>query len=269
MKRGFTLIELVAAIAVLVIVSSFAGVIFDVSVESHRTAAANAEIMQNLRVITDQLDADFGGLRTEMPVNIDTGYEQSLDILGIPYPVRSDKITFFANGDFQTTGQYGNETIGGNVAAIFYGLVDVNNAYGVVPPPPPPQRKILARRQTILTADPNSPLFDSYPQGEYYKYSLSEWRAELDVNDRALDVLMVRPGFNLVAQEGLVTYMARGVDDFAIEYEWWDSGQAVVRWTRGSGPVAPKALKFTFTLYDSRGIIEGGRTFTHIVYLGR
>lgn len=30
----------------------------------------------------------------------------------------------------------------------------------------------------------------------------------------------------------------------------------------------PKALKFTFTLYDSDGVIKGGRTFTHIVYIG-
>ncbi|GAG60925.1 unnamed protein product, partial [marine sediment metagenome] len=30
----------------------------------------------------------------------------------------------------------------------------------------------------------------------------------------------------------------------------------------------PKALKFTFTLYDSKGILEKSRTFTHIVYLG-
>ena len=30
----------------------------------------------------------------------------------------------------------------------------------------------------------------------------------------------------------------------------------------------PDALKFTFRLYDSRGIIEGGREFTHIIYLG-
>lgn len=29
----------------------------------------------------------------------------------------------------------------------------------------------------------------------------------------------------------------------------------------------PKALKFTFTIYDSKGIIEKGKTFTHIVYL--
>jgi hypothetical protein len=30
----------------------------------------------------------------------------------------------------------------------------------------------------------------------------------------------------------------------------------------------PKALKFTFTLYDSRGVFKEGQTFTHIVYLG-
>jgi hypothetical protein len=32
-------------------------------------------------------------------------------------------------------------------------------------------------------------------------------------------------------------------------------------------PGLGRALKFTFTLYDSRGILTEGRTFTHIVYL--
>jgi hypothetical protein len=32
-------------------------------------------------------------------------------------------------------------------------------------------------------------------------------------------------------------------------------------------PGLGRALKFTFTLYDSRGLIKNGRTFTHIVYL--
>jgi type II secretory pathway pseudopilin PulG len=32
-------------------------------------------------------------------------------------------------------------------------------------------------------------------------------------------------------------------------------------------PGLGRALKFTFTLYDSRGIFENGKTFTHIVYL--
>ena len=33
-------------------------------------------------------------------------------------------------------------------------------------------------------------------------------------------------------------------------------------------PGLGRALKFTFTLYDSKGIIKNGRVFTHIVYLG-
>jgi hypothetical protein len=32
-------------------------------------------------------------------------------------------------------------------------------------------------------------------------------------------------------------------------------------------PGLGRALKFTFTLYDSRGVMKEGRTFTHIVYL--
>ena len=32
-------------------------------------------------------------------------------------------------------------------------------------------------------------------------------------------------------------------------------------------PGLGRALKFTFTLYDSKGIIKEGRTFTHIVNL--
>jgi hypothetical protein len=30
----------------------------------------------------------------------------------------------------------------------------------------------------------------------------------------------------------------------------------------------PDALKFTFTLYDSKGVFKDGQAFTHIVYLG-
>jgi len=39
-------------------------------------------------------------------------------------------------------------------------------------------------------------------------------------------------------------------------------------WTPITRQYWPKALKFTFTLYDSKGTLKGGRTFTHIVYLG-
>lgn len=41
--------------------------------------------------------------------------------------------------------------------------------------------------------------------------------------------------------------------------------EANFNWIPGLG----RALKFTFTLYDSKGVIKGGRTFTHIVYLDK
>jgi prepilin-type N-terminal cleavage/methylation domain-containing protein len=64
-NKAFTLIELVVAIAILVMLISFAGVIFKVSINSHRTAQATAEIMQKLRAITDQLNSDFKDFRKD------------------------------------------------------------------------------------------------------------------------------------------------------------------------------------------------------------
>ena len=59
MRKAFTLMEMVVALGILAIVMSFAGVIFRVSVDSHRLALANAEILQKLRAITEQLDCGF------------------------------------------------------------------------------------------------------------------------------------------------------------------------------------------------------------------
>ena len=65
MKKGFTLIELVVAMAMLVMMVGFAGTIFKASIGAHRTAGAHTEIMQTLRAVTDQLDRDFKGLRKD------------------------------------------------------------------------------------------------------------------------------------------------------------------------------------------------------------
>jgi len=261
-NKAFTLIELVVAIGVLALVLAFAGAIFKVSVNSYRTALANAEIMRKLRAITNQLDADFRGLRTDTPGKIDFGQPDS----GQP---DSDRIVFFANGDFQSTAQY--PTVAGNVASIFYGLIDPNS-YGGVGVVPEPKDKILARRQTILTADSGLP--PSSPLGEYYYHSLSEWGAEWRADPNVGDVLMVRPHLDLSNlggdRQGLATYMAKGVDNFTIEYEQgYTSGlESRINWSRGQKDFSTRAFKFTFTLYDSKGIIKNGRTFTHIVYLG-
>jgi type II secretory pathway pseudopilin PulG len=258
--KAFTLLELAVAMGLLAMMILFAGMIFNMSIDTYRAAMANAEIMQKLQVITGQLDADFKGAIWSCPAILVTGNQ-------VPYTSNADCIVFFVNGDFQSTLQYGGKTVAGNVASIFYG-----QAYGVNPnidpfadDPKEKIEKILARRQTILTSDPNLPDVNSDPCGEYYKGSLSGWKAKppfANVYDWA-----ARPSLDPQSAEGLVMYMAKGVDNFTIEYNGSTSG---ISWRRslGTSSISTNALRFTFTLYDSKGIIKNGRTFTHIVYLG-
>src|SRR4030042_971378 len=90
--NAFTLMELMVAVALFAIVFAFASVIFKVSVNSYRTAVANAEIIQKLRAITDQLNADFKGLRKDGEIFVIWKVD----------PVsheRFARILFFADGD--------------------------------------------------------------------------------------------------------------------------------------------------------------------------
>jgi hypothetical protein len=254
---------MVVAVGILAVMVSFAGVVFKSGIEANRAAAANAEIMQKLRAITEQLNSDFRGLRKEIPVKTD------------PIATNFDAIAFFADGDFQSTQFDGGAPVWGNVAAIFYGLVDPAS----YPTPPKPQEKILARRQVILTADSSLGAYDlNLPEQtllEYYVGTLSQLKADPNLMSQMMLKLIGRPKLdNAVEPSGkdLTVYMAKGVDNFIIEYvepgvlgftatdiKWLPVGN------REFWP--PVAFKFTFTLYDSHGVIKVGRTFTHIVYL--
>jgi len=283
-KKAFTLIELVVAVAILAMVLSFASVIFRVSIEAYRTAGANTEIMQKLRAVTDQLNADFKGQIWNPPGRIRFGFDNS-DIDGKTVTVRSDSIVFFANGDFQSTGQYKDnisgkdKTVVGNVACIFYGL-----AANPDPNTNEPKEKILVRRQTIITADSDWQESKLEDVGEYCTdKSLADLIADQvaypDGNTPEMKALVKRPDLNPDEPNDLVMYMVKGVDDFTIQYvgweenppkikefnEWRPENEDVNSWPERLGPLA---LKFTFTLYDSKGIIENGRRFTHIVYVG-
>lgn len=269
MKKAFTLIELVVAVAMLGMVLLFAGVIFKVSIEAYRTAIANTEIMQKLRAITDQINADFKGVRRDFP---HAARGQLINGL-----MRSDCIAFLGNGDFQSTGQYAqpvSKTVVGNVAGIFYG-------HAVTPNPSAAgKERILLRRQTILTSDADPALnASSSPLGEYYKRSLAEWRAQNPFPDPNLWI--ANPPLDVNNPADLVMYMAKGVDDFAIQFAQWDPVLMKYRWTPtdqeillalgalpSPQPIVSSAIKFSFTLYDSRGVIRNGRRFTHIVYIG-
>ncbi|MBA7661928.1 hypothetical protein ES703_69948 [subsurface metagenome] len=191
--------------------------------------------------------------------------------------VRSDSIVFFANGDFQSTRQYDGKTVVGNVACIYYG-----QAVNPDPNTGEPKEKILLRRQTILTSESSLPTSDSNSRGEYYMESLAEWVVDPPFSDP--NDWIERPGLNPDDGNDLVMYMAKGVDDFTIQYVGWDYDDPnkfeFNQWRPENAHIKsseeewkkkyflPLAFKFTFTLYDSKGIIENGRRFTHIVYLG-
>jgi hypothetical protein len=346
--------ELVVALGILAIVMSFAGAIFRVSANSHRLAMANAEVMQKLRAITEQLDADFRGLRKDGEILVFWRADRKASYAGQNRNAeeafdRFDRIMFFADGDFQTYGA--NPPVRGNMARICYALANGPSANPSDPNRPQtqkPERRVLARTEHILvapssTTDPNDPLGmskftdsqwrDWMSNAEYDPITLRGW--ELIPMATKVDILSVigdvevsgiqgNSKKNVTAggvtldparPESLHAFMCRGVGQFEIqgwsdaEHRWipqvnpngdadlkddsdfiLDGADLDPRQIPGlwypRGPVIlghhpdtavdsdfnkipglGRALKFTFTLYDSRGLIRNGRTFTHTVYL--
>jgi hypothetical protein len=127
--------------------------------------------MQKLRAITDQLNADFSGLRKDgeifvvwSAVPIDEAHLVDYeDYAGDPDGhVRFDRIMFFANGDFHTYGQqYGD--VRSNVARVSYMLAkrlpEIPAGPLVEPQSQSRFHRVLARTQHILTADAGVPVF--------------------------------------------------------------------------------------------------------------
>jgi len=207
MKKAFTLVELVVAVALLAMVISFSSVIFKVSIDSHRTAAANVEIMQKLRAITEQLNADFKGLQKDAPLLIWFDQDDANDS-----DPRFDQIMFFTVGDFQSSQLYYNQEptneydkdykyVRGNAARVYYGLAksrDPEDNDMTAPYDLDSKDRVLARRQHILTSDgdlyewpvdPNGSNFDfeepisvggkSYEGNEIFEHdtmSLTHWK---------------------------------------------------------------------------------------------
>jgi len=271
MRKAFTLIEMVVSLGILAVILSFAGVIFRVSIDSQRMAMANAEVMQKLRVITEQLDADFrgGAIPTRLPYGYPVHISHSTQApaaAGTPVQMDSDAILLFTAGDFRSTEQYGGNTIAGNVACVYYGQPDPNS----YKQPPQPHEKVLLRRQTILAI--GGPAQGSDPLGEFFTRSPQEWLVNPPIDPNGWMRRPVIEPNNVKAS--LPMFVAQGVDSFTLHY--LDASTQLrtgaIPWVRPTGAssgvsagINPKAFKFTFTLYDSKGILKKGRTFTHIV----
>lgn len=300
-KTGFTMIELLVAVSVLVVILSTTSVIFKVCIESQRKATALSEIMRNLRGITDQLNRDFAGLQKDAPIAI--WFQRNNG--------RYDQMMFFASGDFQSLGSAGTPVISGNLARVYYGHADTPvDAYN--------DADTLARRQHILTADTtllpvfpgwNGATFNAWSDTnnnelEYDMMSLSAWKTVPDSVYSAIvmpSCLNLRATVDMTNSVTLKNIMCQGVSIFKIQVErwypagnrwvWWpdtdiygdgsvnnfplptngyyfnvSSGSGFFNWTY-QGSFGYRAIKFTFTLEDSNGVLDGGRVFTHIVYI--
>ena len=103
-KKAFTLLELMIAVSVLSLMVMFSGKIFKMCIDGHRSASANAEILQKLRVLTEQLNSDFSGICKDGPVMIKFWQDPA------DPNIRNDQIMFFATGDFQSIQQYDKNT---------------------------------------------------------------------------------------------------------------------------------------------------------------
>ena len=107
--------------------------------------------------------------------------------------------------------------------------------------------------------------------------SYSQYRSYLRAADynyinKPSDVMTTSVDLN--QQVNIGRYMLEGVGNLKIEWNYGEKyNDGRLHWNGGaetwwSGEDWPKAIKFTFTLYDSQEILKEGRRFTHIVYLG-
>ncbi len=148
-SRGVTLVELLVAVVIMIMVLLMTSMIFKSSTEASGRATAHADIMRQLRALTEQIDKDFAHLRPDMPMAVCfEGDWEDYDNDGFNDGfIRHDRIVFFTHGDFQDV--YG---IRGNLARIFYGQSsDTLNTPETETISP--ERRILARRTKILTPD--------------------------------------------------------------------------------------------------------------------
>jgi prepilin-type N-terminal cleavage/methylation domain-containing protein len=307
-NKGFTLIELVVAVALLAMVISFSGVIFKVSIESYRGARANAEIMQKLRAITDQLNSDFTGLQKDGYLLLHSerkpkdGRKEFRDSVGLS-DFRSDRIYYFCTGDFQS---WFPPYPRSNIARVYFGHDSSSLSDGLQ------SECKLARDVRLLTPEltpvPDDCCDISYAQ---YKVNLAFLPGAFEDADDLLTVgVLTNPPDNhrSLLSENIgsveIEWTDGSHDPLTGEVRWWgldkaignvdggyaneineDNGSPVfykVAWTPANRTYWPKALRFTFTLYDSKSVTgqsgnfthydlngkgKKGRRFTHIVYL--
>jgi prepilin-type N-terminal cleavage/methylation domain-containing protein len=174
MKKAFTIIELLVAMALLAMLIAISGMVFSTAVKAQRAAGATMEITAKLQVITQQLNADLRGLQKTgefllvldpIPVyTIKDGkfvdadhdgwadFNQNSEGLAERY-IFFDRLMFFADGDFQSYDAQPTASVSGmvfgNTARICYSFGrDTQNTRAW--DEPNPAKRMLCRTQHII-----------------------------------------------------------------------------------------------------------------------
>jgi len=274
MKKAFTISELLVAIGLLAAVLAASGMVFHYSIDAQRVATATAEIMRNLRAITDQLNADFQGLRKDGHLVL-----RSETIDG----KRFDALYYFSTGDFQS---WYEPDIRSNIARIYFGHDGVTVDNRQLP-------GNLVKDVRLLTpgrsgTDYNDVSFaqcraaiSAYFEDPYEILSSKRPRIDFDYDANDVSRLLCQ----YVGDVKIEWTCSRNFWTDPNQIEWFGSDNPIggtfgtkifetsgsvyrVAWTPHNGPYWPRAMRFTFTLYDSKGVIKNGKRFTHIVYIG-
>ncbi len=295
-RKAFTLVELLVAVGLMAAVMAGSGVIFNMAIKAQRYAGATAEIMRNLRAITDQLNTDFRGLRKDGFLLMSS---QSINVSPVinvpPIAVNCDNILYFATGDFDSLINPARQS---NIAKIYVGHYDQTFSGAQ----PYCSNWIFLRRAMLLLpaeTDPN--------EDDYLIKSFAAIKADYQAGPAAFinnyfnnDLF---PGYPINVNDPMQNwqYFCGGVGNIKIEWtdgttianqlEWFGltnnigaidalygtainenttpGGVYTAEWTPDTqAKYWPKALKFTFTLYDFKSVFKEPKTFTHIVYIG-
>lgn len=269
MKKGFTLTELLVAVGLLAAVLAASTMIFHYSIQAQRTAMATAEIMRTLRTITDQLNTNLAGLRKDGWLIL---YSDKIPSDGN----HCDALYFFSDGDFQSCA---DSSVRSNIARVYFGGAknDANNLLLDMKLLVPSKltdandwaNESFAECQQRITdlEDPNDkvayggsrPVFDANFPDNLLAQGVSDLLIEWTYDSSRWPVYA---GARKIPWYGMKTPRAMGdaFETAGIPY------RAV--WTPRNSADWPAALRFEFTIRDSRGIIKDGKRFEHIVYIG-
>ena len=259
---GFTLVEMLVAVAMGAALVAAAATVFSLAGEAIGTSKANTEVSSQLRVLFSWLQRDFARIRLDGPLVL-YPQEDDLDDNGtVDADERIDQVCFLISGDIPSM----RVSDRASLAIVLYGPdVSVEN-----PPLEEPYEWIFTRRGTLIMSDSSViaedveqssfaqvmvDFFTSISSGVWSGIWVPAW-AKPDLSD-------------LETTDDLHTYLTGNVVSFEIVRYYMASTGTESSAARTFGPTdeKPAWIEFEVVLRDSNNRMPDGFTATYRVNL--